>query len=208
MISRRGFLCALPFALAGCRSDGNFTILGYSTKPPFDAGIRTVHVPVFKSQMVETTPYRDMEVNLTSAVVKEINTRTSWKVSSDREKADTELLGVIVHVDKTIMNLTPQNFARELQYVLTCTVVWRYLRTGQVLSNRRPQAKPKDVPVQPFDPSLPPPPPECEREKAVPVTIVATARVIPELGESTATGMKAAYDQMARQIVNMMEQPW
>src|SRR5436190_20859385 len=108
MIGRRGFLCALPLALAGCRSSGDFTLFGYSTKPPFDCGIRTVHVPVFKSQMIETTPYRDMEVSLTSAVVKEINTRTPWKVSSDREKADTELLDVILLVDMTITNLIPQ----------------------------------------------------------------------------------------------------
>lgn len=205
MISRRTFLISLPLFTAGCRSD--FTILGYSTKPPFDNGIRTVHVPVFKSVMVQTTPYRDLEVDLTSAVVKEINTRTQWKVSSNREAADTELLGVLVRIDKTIMNRTPQNFARELEYAMTCTVVWRDLRTGKVLSNRRPQAR-VETPVTPFDPSLPPPVEDCPPEKAEPVTVVATSRVIPELGESTSTGMTLINNTMARQIVNMMEQPW
>jgi hypothetical protein len=208
MISRRTFLVAVPALIAGCRSGGEFSVLGYSTRKPFDAGIRTVHVPVFKSQMYQTTPYRDLEVDLTSAVVNEINTRTPWKVTSDCESADTELLGVLVGVQKNITNRNPQNFARELEYVMTCTVVWRDLRTGKVLSNSRAQAKPPEVPVQPFDPSLPPPPAEREREKAVPVQVVATSRAIPELGESTTTGMKLITESMARQIVNMMEQPW
>lgn len=207
MITRRGFLRLLPLAAIGCRSGGDFTLFGYSTKPPFDHGIRTVHVPVFKSQMLQTTPYRDIEVDITSAVVKEINSRTPWRVSSNRDAADTELIGTLIAIDKGIMNRTPQNFARELELVLTCQLVWRDLRTGRVLSNAR-RARPEDVPLEPFDPGLPPPECEPERERAVPATVVATARIIPELGESNATGIKAACDQMARQIVNMMEEPW
>lgn len=205
MIHRRAFLFGLPLLVAGCR--GDFSFLGYSTRPPFDPGIRTVHVPVFKSTVLETQPYRDFEVDLTSAVVKEINARTPWKVSSNREGADTELLGTITGIQKVVMNRTPQNFARELEFVFTCQVVWRDLRTGKVLSN--PRVGRVDPPViEPFDPSLPPPAEECPREKAVPITVVSTARAIPELGESNASAQKLGFDAMARQIVNMMESPW
>lgn len=207
MMSRRAFLLGIPIAVVGCQSGGDFKLFGYSTKPPFDAGIRTVHVPVFKNLVLQTTPYRDMEVDLTSAVVKEINTRTPWKVTSNREAADTELLGTITGVQKVIMNRTPQNFARELEFVFTCSLVWRDCRTGKVLSNPR-VGRPNEVTVEPFDPSLPPPVEECPREKAIPVTVVATARAIPELGESNATAMKLGFDAMARSIVNMMETPW
>ena len=43
-------LCALVFGsllLAGCGSDGHFTILGYTTAPMYDLGIRSVRVPIF-----------------------------------------------------------------------------------------------------------------------------------------------------------------
>ena len=42
----------------------------------------------------------------------------------------------------------------------------------------------------------------------VPVKVVATGRVLPELGETSATGAKFAVDNMARQVVQMMERPW
>ncbi|CAN5373489.1 LPS assembly lipoprotein LptE [soil metagenome] len=205
-MTRRAFLFT-PFAaaLVGCQNGGLF---GYTAKPPFDAGIRTVHVPVFKSTALETTPYRDMEVDATSAVVKEINMRTPWRVSSDRDTADTELLGTILNVSKQLTNRNPQNMAREVELVVTCSLVWKDLRTGKVLSNRRPSKRDTAVPIAPFDPSLPPPVEEPEREKAIPVTVVAVGRVLPEVGETTATGMKMAFDKMARQIVNMMEEPW
>jgi len=206
MISRRRFLLALPAFAIGCRSESDFKLFGYSTKPPFDTGIRTVNVPVFKNIMLETTPYRDMEVDLTSAVVKEINSRTPWKVTSDCDAADTQLLGTITRVEKVILNRTQQNFARELEFIYTVTLVWRDLRTGKVLSNRRGPGE--IIPATPFDPSLPPPEVDAVREKAIPVVVVATARAIPELGESNVTAMKLGFDQMARQIVNMMETPW
>jgi hypothetical protein len=205
-ITRRTLLGILPLAAFGCQSGGNFSILGYTTKPPFDAGIRTVHVPVFKNQVVTTTPYRDMEVDLTSAVVKEINTRTPWRVSSDRDAADTELLGTIVRMDKNLVNRNPQNFAREIELTYTVNLVWKDLRTGKVLSNPK-QNRPAEV-VQPFDPSLPPPVEEAPPEKAIPVQVVGVGRIIPEVGESAATGQKLAFDKLARQIVNMMETPW
>ena len=40
------------------------------------------------------------------------------------------------------------------------------------------------------------------------VKVVATGRLIPELGESNATANKSAVDKMAKQIVNMMEVAW
>ncbi len=206
MMTRRCLLLALPALALGCRMENDFKIFGYSTKPPFDTSIRTVHVPVFKNTVLLTTPYRDLEVDVTSAVVKEINSRTPWKVSSNRDAADTELLGTITKIEKNILNRTQQNFARELEFVYTVSLVWRDLRTGAVLSNRSGQTPP--LVVEPFDPSLPPPMPDCPRERAIPVVVVATARAIPELGESNATAMKLGFEQLARSIVNMMETPW
>ena len=36
--------------LAGCTSDGHFSLLGYTTAPNYDTSIRTVYVPIFGNQ--------------------------------------------------------------------------------------------------------------------------------------------------------------
>jgi hypothetical protein len=55
-------------ALPACEWDGQFTVLGYTTRPNYDSGIRTVRVPIFKN----VTFWRGLEFDLTRAVVREI----------------------------------------------------------------------------------------------------------------------------------------
>ncbi|HEY8503302.1 MAG TPA: hypothetical protein VIL46_01890, partial [Gemmataceae bacterium] len=91
-----------------------------------------------------------------------------------------------------------------MELVLVAEVVWRDLRTGRVLSNRRPAAAPEFAP--PFDPNVPVPPEAVER--AVPVRVVGIGRGIPELGESSTTALQMAIDHLAVQVRQMMEKPW
>lgn len=191
---------------AGCQSGRDFTLLGYSTKPQHDENIRTVYVPVMKNLAFQTTPNRELEVDITKAVIREIESRTRMKVVSDRESADTELLGTLVNIRKNVVNTNQQNLTREAEITATVNVVWRDLRDGRVLSNRR-SAAPPDAPV-PFDPSLPPPDAVPVKEKAYPAQIIAVGRVLPELGETNATANQSIANQLAKQIVNMMEAPW
>ncbi|QEL19053.1 LPS assembly lipoprotein LptE [Limnoglobus roseus] len=193
-------------ALSGCQNDRNFKLFGYSTQPQFDEGIRTVYVPVFKNIAFETTPYRDFEVDISKALVREIETRTRMKVVSNRDEADTELLGKLVSIRKGVVNVNQQSLIREAEITTTVDIVWRDLRTGRILSNRR-QRPPVDAPT-PFDPSVTLPEPTPEREKAIPAQVVAVGRILPELGESNATANQAIANQLAKQIVNMMESPW
>lgn len=193
-------------AVVGCQSGGNISLFGYSTAPPFDPNIKTVYVPVFKNTAFQTTPNRELEVDLTAAIIREIHSRSTMRVVSDRDSADTELLGTIFNVEKNIYNRTQQNHARYAEIVITANVVWRDMRTGRVLSNRSPVGPP--VPAVPFDPSLPPPDAVLVKEIAIPVQVVTTGRLIPEVGETNATGNKLAVDAMAKQIVNMMEIAW
>jgi hypothetical protein len=200
---------AIAFALVvlgGCQTGRDFTFLGYSTKPLHDESIRTVYVPVFKNVAFQTTPNREMEVDITRAVIREIEQRTRMKVVSDRERADTELLGTLVNIRKGVVNTNQQNLTREAEITATVNVVWRDLRNGCVLSNRRPAAQPEAV--VPFDPSLPPSEPVAVREKAVPAQVMAVGRVLPELGETNATANQSLANQIAKQIVNMMELNW
>src|SRR5438309_500771 len=83
-------ICAL--LLPSCESDGHFAILGYTTRPNYDCSIHTVQVPVFKN----LTFWKGIEFDLTKAVVREIESKTPYKVVSNACDADTILTGAIV----------------------------------------------------------------------------------------------------------------
>ncbi len=224
-LSRRRFLRGVALGLAaagpaaGCTSGRGFSVFGYQlgTEPLYDESVRSVYVPLFQNRVFQTTPYRNAEVELTRAVVREIGTRTPFRVVSDPSRADTELRGCLVGITKTIANRNQQNQTREAELVFTVDVVWLDRRTGEALSNPRQKAKgpgqtdrpviaPQDVPV--FDPSLPPVVAFEDYPVAFPVRLTGRGRVLPELGESNATGEQMAINEAARQIVKMMEKPW
>jgi hypothetical protein len=200
-----GILTAIAFLSAGCSGRG-FTIGGYTVGPTFDPEIKSVYVPVFKMMAPATTPYRTLDQDITRAIVTELNTRPGMKVVSDPDRADTELVGSILRVDKLIYNRNQQNMWRDGDIQITVQVVWKDLRTGRILTNRG--TPPPAIPVQPFDPSLPVPATPVVPAVPQPITVTASGRVVPELGETTTSGAQMAVDKIARQIVNMMEAPW
>lgn len=140
-------LCAIAFLLPACESDGHFAIFGYSTEPNYDCSIHTVYVPIFENR----TFYRDVEFDLTKAVIREIEAKTPYKVVSCRENADTELVGSIATITKNILNRNQLNEVREAQMVMNIEITWRNLRTGEVLSQARPTGPTGPV----ITPSLP-----------------------------------------------------
>src|SRR5690348_16731412 len=86
--------------LPSCVWAGHFNILGYSTKPNYDTSIRTVRVPICKNRTTWTvTPVIGMEMDLTRAIIREIEAKTPYKVV--QEGADTELRCIIVSLTKT-----------------------------------------------------------------------------------------------------------
>lgn len=216
-LTRRRFLglsAAVPLAFVGCRG-GVPTIFGYKLGAAalYDENISTVYVPVFNNRAFQTSPYRGFEVDVTEAVVREINTKTTFRVVSDPDKADTELLGNIVSITKNIMNRTQQNTVRDGEVVVTVDVVWRDLRDGTILSAPRKSrlpgtAAPSDVPPIPFDPNVKPVPPVPEVAQLVPARIVGEGRYVMELGETNASASKRVHNQIATQIVSMMEKRW
>lgn len=211
-----GFHCPLSVrhvplllvALVGCR--GPMTLFGYTTEPPFDPNIRTVYVPAFKITPLVTTAERGLDRDLTDALVKELSARKSpMRVTSDRSRADTELIGTITRVTKMVQNRNQQNLTREAEITIEAEVVWRDLRTGDVLTTpKTPAQRTPTAPPSTFDPSREPPLPPPPNDAIRPVSIVATGRVLPELGESNATANKSAVERLAHQIVNMMERDW
>ncbi len=217
---RRHFLLWLGTALlpAGCRTARPVSLFGYQLGADalYDPNITTVYVPVFANRAFQTTPYRGFEVDVTQAVIREIGRTTRFRVVSNPDRADTELIGVIVSIQKQILNRTRQNMVRDGDLIVTVDVVWRDLRDGTILSAPRkggrpgPAILPGDVlPVPgPFDPEVPPPAPLPQVPDVIPTRIVASGRYVPELGESNASASKRVQDQIAVQIVSMMERPW
>jgi hypothetical protein len=189
-------LAGIALLVPACESDGNFTIFGYTTKPNYDMGIRTVRVPIFKNN----TFYRGWEFELTKAVIREIEAKTPYKVVSAGCAADTELTGTIVSINKNIINRNQLNEVREAETVLAVEVVWRDLRTGEILSKPRTGRGAPPPPIN-LPPGVPPPPPP-------PVLVQSLGDFIPELGQSVATAQKQNVDRLAVHIVSLMEKPW
>ena len=124
--------------------------------------------------------FTNNEVQITEAVQKEIQKRTPYRLAKGLD-ADTRLTGRIVQISKNALTENQFDDPRELQFSLMVVVKWENLRTGEILAQQ-------ETPLSPT---------------AIPLT--TQAEVAPEVGQSLATGTQDATDQLARQIVNMME---
>ena len=191
-----GMLAAGVGALPGCESGGHFSLLGYTTQPTYDPGIRSVYVPI-----AQNTSYRkDIEFDLTRQVINELNMRSGApRVTSERARADSELLLKVTNVRKSTLLLNQLGEARDSELLVQIEVIWRDLRPGHIgdiLSN----PKRYDPQMQPLPGEVVPPPPP-----AVPLPLTPTSMFIPELGGSFAASERQAVSKAAAQIVNMME---
>jgi hypothetical protein len=121
---------------------------------------------------------RDVEKQLTEAVEKEISMRTPYRVVGSHEKADSVLTGLITYADKNLVVEAPTNFARELNMAISVQVKWTHNPPNEVEDARGP-------------------------------TIVAeTTNFVPEVGETSLSATNHVVQNLAKQIVDMMEQPW
>jgi hypothetical protein len=195
--------------LLGCGPGRHLSIAGYTTEPPFDPNIRSVYIPTFKLNCFVTDPYKKLDVDITEAVVREITSRRSpIRIVSDPALADTELIGTITSVTKANYVYNVQALPRDSEVLIAVAVVWRDLRSGEVLTNPKSGKLLPNPNPNTFDPSVEPPPPRVAPGVRNPVTITGKGRLLPELGESNLTAANTASASIARQIVNLMERPW
>lgn len=152
---------------------------GYVVGGAFAPDIRSVHVPTFTSDSFR----RGVELQLTEAVQKQIKSRTPYRLTSS-QSADTRLSGHIIEIRKDVLGETRLDDPRELQFSLAVEVTWEDVRSGAVLAQQR-------IPLAPDT-----------------VQLIAHADFAPELGHSRATATQEVVDDLARQIVGMMEAPW
>jgi hypothetical protein len=121
---------------------------------------------------------RDVNFQLTELVIKEIEKRTPFKVVGTPEGADMILDGEINFADKNIIVENPFNLPRQLIAILYANVKWTHN-------------------------------PPLEKElTAAPVTVSAQVNFVPEVGETSMTAFLQANQKIAKQIVDMMEEPW
>ncbi len=171
MLSRREWARAVVSAallgscLGGC---------GYSIRAPFDKSVRTVFVPILKTQSFR----RELNLNLTEMIQKEIMHRTPYKVVGRPEDADTVLDGSINFADKNIIVESPFNLPRQLNATIAVKVKWTHN-----------------------------PPTEAEKNRQDTI-IMETVNFVPEVGETALTAFYGVNQRLAAQIVDMMEQPW
>jgi hypothetical protein len=152
-------------ALGGC---------GYSVRAPFDRTIKTVYVPVFRSMSFR----RDMNLQLTELVQKEIERRSPFKVVGTQQGADTILDGTVNFADKNLVVENPFNLPRQLVALVNVTVNWTHN------------------------------PPSKEELDRPPTVIGETINFVPEVGESSSAAFYRTNQALAKQIVDMMEKAW
>jgi hypothetical protein len=145
----------------------------------YPSDIQTVYVPMFESASFR----RNLGERLTEAVQKQIELKTPYKVVGD-PNADSILSGRIIGEGKNLVVGSKTGDPREVQVNLQVQVSW-IDRRGNTIRRAEP------VPL----------PPEM-------TDVGGTGNVIPEVGQSIATGQQQAINRVAQQIVGLMEAPW
>jgi len=162
--------CLLLGGCAGYR-------MGTATLYPPD--IHTVYVPMFESDSFR----RNLGERLTEAVVKEIESKTTFKVVNS-PNADSILTGRLTNETKRLLIEGPTREGRELQLDFRVDVNW-IDRKGEVVQPMQSVAVPSSI-----------------------VSVGQTSDIVPEVGQSIATGQQQAIQRVAEQIVSLMEAPW
>ncbi len=118
-------LVILGVGLTGCEDGG-----GYSTEPLFGDEISTVYVKMFDNKGFE----RGVEYELTDALAKRIEAETPYKVVSSIDRADSVISGYIGRAGRGVLSAERETGRPlEKEIVLTATVDWKNLKTGQFL---------------------------------------------------------------------------
>lgn len=145
----------------------------------YSDGIETVYVSVFESDSFR----HNLGELLTEAVAKEIERVTPYKVVGS-PAADSILRGRIVTDAKNVVVEDPRDNPRELELTFQVQVQW-VDRRGRTI---------QDCGAIPLPPEM--------------TLVGASATIIPEVGETLDVAQLEAVQEIAEQIVAMMETPW
>jgi len=142
--------------------------------------IHTVYVPIFGSNSFR----RNLGERLTEAVQKQIELKTPYKVVGSAEKADSTLSGHIVGETKSLVVNSIEGDPRVAELNLAVEVSW-VDHTGRTV---------RPCPTVPLPSEL--------------VSVSASSELVPEIGQNMAVSHQEAINDLAEQIVSLMEAPW
>lgn len=164
----------------------------YGNQALFPVGIRTVHVPVARND----TFRHDLGVQLTDALVKEIELRTPYKVTSD-PNADSVLRCRVTGETKSVLTETENDDPRALDASISVRADW-VSRSGQPLMQNSVAGGTRNTD------------PLTGEMLAGDGTIgfSQSVRMVPEAGQSIATANQRAIEDLASRIVSQMESRW
>ena len=145
----------------------------------FRPGIRTVHVAVARND----TFRHDLGIRLTEALIREIETRTPYKVTGD-PNADSRLECRVVNETKVVLTETGTDDPRGLDAAVSVRANWMS-RNGEMLMQNA------IVPTG-----------------ELAIEFSQDSRFVPEAGQSISTATDAAIEQLASRIVSQMELRW
>lgn len=147
---------------------------GYSSKELFPTEVHTVAVPIFENR----TFYRGIEFELAEAMVKQVESRTPYKVVAPGT-AQTILEGTITDIEQTqLSRRRPGGLPQEMEVTVTVDFVWKDLGRGGVIKDRRGfQAVGRYIPTA-------------------------------GIGEPFETAQHDAVERLARDIVSTMRTDW
>ena len=137
-LTRVAFILLTVLLLSGCGysqtgSSKNDISGGYHWNSLFREDVQTVAVPIFTNKDYR----RGVEFRLTEAVIKQIETRAPYKVVP-KDRADTILEGQINLVSVNTISRDYQiNLPREQVMNITIDLIWKDLRNGEILMQRR-----------------------------------------------------------------------
>lgn len=202
---RKASLLLFLALLTGCSAESmkDFNIFGYSLGSRARPNIKTVRVPIFRN----TTFFRDVEYELTQAVIKRIEDTTPYKVVNS--SADADLLGTIKIGASHVLLQNELNEARNRDFTMVVEVSFVDTRTGQdyfIPITLQPAVQTGPVPAPQTDILSPPAPVPAHNLR--PMIFSKTAPYAQELGQSFASAKQRVIDELAISIVNAMECPW
>lgn len=121
---------------------------------------------------------RDLQLMLEESVTKEINMRTPYRTVGRPEQADAILEGNITVDDKNLIVEAPTNLPRQLSTTMTIWISFKHN------------------------------PPRESEKNIQPTVIMETLQFVPEIGQTTMSSFQQVTENIAKQIVDMMEKPW
>lgn len=169
-------LAAIALCMIGLSGCAGWRV---GAKSMYRCDLRTIHVPVFESDEFR----RGLGERLTEAVVKEIESKTPYKVVS-ADNADSVLSGRITSMQKRVIAENVNDEPRSLEAVFNVQFQWVDRRSGTLIQRS----------MLPMSSLL--------------LTANQPAHFVPEAGQSMATAQQQAIQRLAEQIVNQMEIGW